>query len=433
MFDAELKRDKELKWLNKKIKRLIRWKNLDRKKIYIFGVSIRTRKIIQILRKYGLEPENILDNDEMRQNSYCARVKVIAVDRVENFDDGKNAYIVSSAYWREMIAQLESRRVKKKNICLLYQKKKPLVNRLLEVERGKYIYDKLIKKYGNVPVFLCPYTGTGDIYLIGTFWTQYTKRNGIDDYVFVVVNGACKKVAMLFGIKNIEVLKKKSYSSHLLNYYLLYPNKVNLTTLNDSWPHIHTNPLEWFRGYKGLDFTEMFRRFVFNLPDDVKPEPPELVDADDELFGLFEKYQLKVGRTVILSPYSNTLADLADEFWEKLAEKLKEKGYTVCTNSSGNSEPAVAGTKPVFFPLNIAPQFVEKAGYFIGIRSGFCDVISAANAGKIILYDAEDHFYNNSAFEYFSLKQMGLSDDAVEIQFKRDVPELLEKVLKQFK
>ena len=68
--------------------------------------------------------------------------------------------------------------------------------------------------------------------------------------------------------------------------------------------------------------------------------------------------------------------------------------------------------------LNIAPQFVEKAGIFIGVRSGFCDVISASKAKKIILYDAENRFYNSSAFEYFSLNHMGLCRDAIEIEYR---------------
>lgn len=424
MLAKKPKQDEELEWIDKRVKKLIWRKKIEKKKIYLFGVSMRTRKIIQVLRKYGLEPISILDNDKAKQNSHCARIKVIALDQIENISDNKSVYIVGSAYWREMIAQLENRNVKRDSIYLFYIHKKTLLNHLFEAGKGKYLYRNLIKKYGNVPIFLCPYTGTGDIYLIGTFWRQYIEQNKIENYIFVVINEACKKVAMMFGIKNIELLKKKYHCSHLLNYYLLCPDKVNMVILNDSWPHIHTNPIEWFRGYKGLNFTEMFRRYVFNLPDDIKPEHPIFENVENELSLLFEKYQLVPNKTVVLSPYSNTLADLSDKFWENLAVSLKSKGFSVCTNSSGEYEPAIPGTTAIFFPLNMAPQFVSKSGYFIGVRSGFCDVISAAKAKKIILYDNEERFYNSSSFEYFSLERMGLSSDATEIVYKHNEPEI---------
>lgn len=214
---------------------------------------------------------------------------------------------------------------------------------------------------------------------------------------------------------------------------MLCPQQVNILLLNDSWAQIHTNPLEWFRGYKGLGFTPLFRTFVFNLPDTAKPEHPKLNDANEELTQLFKDKQLQKGNTVVLSPYSNTLADLPKEFWEELAGKLKQADFVVCTNSNGKTEKAVKGTVSVFVPLNIAPQFIEQAGYFIGIRSGFCDIISGANAKKIILYDAQDRFFTSSAYEYFSLKNMQLSEDATEILFKREDKELMNKVFNALK
>ena len=62
--------------------------------------------------------------------------------------------------------------------------------------------------------------------------------------------------------------------------------------------------------------------------------------------------------------------------------------------------------------------FIIRAGIFIWVRSGLCDVASGADAKKIILYDAGDRFYNSSAFEYFSLNHMGLCSDAIEIEYQ---------------
>lgn len=420
--------DYKLIQVEKKLNRLFRRGALRNKRIYLFGVSENTRQIIQILRSYRLEPVGVLDNDKMKQGAYCKSIQVIPVEDVKNIRDVQNLYIVYSAYWQEMVAQLKSRGVKKENIRMLYREES-LIEHLEYAYLGKRIYEKLVEKYGKVLVFICPYTGTGDIYLIGTFWKRYIEKNHIENYVFLVLNKACEKVAMLFEIKNVEVFKKKLESTYLIQYYMLCPDKVNVKILNDSWAQIHTNPLEWLRGCKGLEFTGLFRKFVFDLPDNEQPEHPVFKDVSQELDVLFREHHLETGNTVVLSPYSNTLEDLPRKFWVDLVKKLKQMGFKVCTNSSGDTEPAVEGTVPVFFPLNIAPQWIEKAGYFVGVRSGFCDIVSGTKAKKIILYGAQDRFFYGSAFEYFSLKGMGLCEDVVEIQFERGDRNLSEEVV----
>lgn len=406
----------ELEYVKKRIHILDRNRYLKDKNIYLFGVSDNTRQIVQILRTLGYKPLQIIDNDKQKHNSFCSMLKVVALKDVKV---NRNTIIfIYSSFWKEMYFQLMEIGFQKQQIHILFKEDRILWKGFYESYLGRKIYKRLIKKYGTVPIFLCPYTGTGDIYLIGTFWKEYLSNHKIENYVFVVISEACKKVASLFEIKNVEVLRNQKECKYLIQYYILCPTEIDLKLLNDDWPQIVSNSSEWFRGYKGMYFMELFRKFVFDLPDTSFPKPPQLRNMSDELERLFTKNGLIEKRTVILSPYSNTLADLPEKFWEKIVTKLKEKGYIICTNSSGKQEPAIIGSIPIFFPLNIAPQFVEKAGIFIGVRSGFCDVISASKAKKIILYDAENRFYNSSAFEYFSLNHMGLCRDAIEIEYR---------------
>lgn len=427
MYKSEYRR------VEKRLQQMDRRQLFKEKKVYLFGVSDNTRQIIQMLRELDIEPAGILDNDPNKKNSHCARIMVYPVyDLIGIMDEG-DLFLVYSFFQREMILQLKKLQVPEDHIFNLYQKKKSLAGQFKMAYCGRQIYHRLIKRYGDLPIFLCPYTGTGDIYLIGVFWRQYLASVGIEEYIFLVISGACKKVAGLFDIKNVELLRTQEESEYLIKYHMLCPDEIPLKLLNDSWGQIRCNPLQWFRGYKGLYFTELFRRYVFDLPDDALPEPPVLKDVRDELDRLFHKHRLIAGRTVVLSPYANTLADLPDDFWEALASTLKKKGYTVCTNSNGKKEPAVKGTVPVFFPLDIAPQFVSRAGYFIGVRSGLCDVISAAKAKKIILYDKENRFFNSSAYAYFSLEHMGLCDDAVEIEFESGrISDYIDQILDGF-
>lgn len=421
----------ELKGVQHKINGLHKHGKLKNKDIFLFGVSDSTRQVIQFLRMLGYEPVSVIDNDPVKQNGYCARLSVVPLEKVPVKE---NVIIfIYSSFWCEMERQAGEAGFKAAQIIILFALEKPFHRRLYESWLGKKVYMRLKQKYGDVTMFLCPYTGTGDIYLIGTFWEEYISRNHIEEYVFLVISGACKKVASLFNIKNVELLNIQKESEYLIRYYSLCPSEIRLKLLNDGWGQISSNPSEWFRGYKGLYFTELFRKFVFDLPDTSRPRHPQFQDVSDQLNSLFKKYKLINKRTVVISPYSNTLADLPDEFWIKITEALLEKGYTVCTNSIGEEEPAVAGSIPVFFPLDIAPQFVERAGAFIGVRSGFCDVISGAEAKKIILYDRENRFYNCSAFEYFSLNRMGLCFDAIEIEYDHDkLEEVVSKIIANF-
>lgn len=144
--------DYKLKIVDKKIRRLHRRRSLQGKKIYLFGVSENTRQIIQILRSCHLKPINVLDNDEKRQDTYCKGVHVISVEDVEDIQDEQNIYILYSAYWKEMTAQLRSKGVKKQNIQILYREEK-LLECFKFAYMGKRIYENLTGRYGDVPPF----------------------------------------------------------------------------------------------------------------------------------------------------------------------------------------------------------------------------------------------------------------------------------------
>ncbi len=399
------------------LKRLVKKGFFQDKKVFFFGASDHTRQVIQSLREYQIEPEGILDNDKKKRNEYCARVKVILPEDVQNPSDKKYVYLICSPFWREMRTQLMDCGVGKGHIAYFNVWEESFFALIYNAYKGKQIYRRLLKKYGDLPILFCPYTGTGDVYLSGTFLEQYIRQEEIRDFVFLVVNNACGKVAGIFQIDNVETLRFIEESIWLIDYYRLCPSRIPLKILNDSWKRVHANKLEWFRGYNGWNFMELFRTFVFNLPDEARPQTPVLADAGEEVEKLFRENGLKASRTVVISPYANTLADLPDSFWSVIVDYLKENGYAVCTNCGGKHEPPLAGTVPVFFSLTVAPQFIERAGYFIGVRSGLCDVISAAKAKKIILYDRDNWFYNCKAYEYFSLNHMGLCDDAIEIEF----------------
>jgi hypothetical protein len=60
-------------------------------------------------------------------------------------------------------------------------------------------------------------------------------------------------------------------------------------------------------------------------------------------------------------------------------------------------------------------------------------VISSAKCKKVILYEKEALFYKSSQYEYFSLKKMGLCDDAIELEYSLDLHDkVMELILAAF-
>jgi len=430
--------NRERKQLRKGINRLIDRHRLDQKYIVLFGASIASKEVKTCLAERGIVPDAVIDNDDRRVGRECLGLIVQKPEAVlQPFKANAAILICSGGFYREMTFQLTKLGYKKNRhiFCLNFQNNESLpifIFHLIRLFIGWLAYKKLVRKYSaEHTVFLAPYTGTGDIYLAGLFFQKYLKEHNISQYVFVVVSGACRKVAAMFGIKNIEVVP------HLVTDDIINCNRAlradwPIVILNDSWAADYTNLLQWLRGYKGLSFDKMFRYFVFGFDDTAAYQLPLPAPCTAEVEALFKKHGLIKGRTVVLSPYSNTLFELPDEVWKRIADHCRERGYTVCTNcaGAGSGEPPVRGTAAVFFPLGQAIEFLNTAGYFVGVRSGLCDIISSSTCKKVILYEKDGFFYKCSPFDYFSLKKMGLCADALELEYRSDWKEqVLDKIL----
>jgi len=424
------------KALKNKIKRLVFMRKLKEKRIVLFGASVFSKEVNKILTELDFSISAVIDNDVRKIGKECMGKLIQKPEEVLSPFDRNNAILIlSGGFYREMAYQLSRMGYKKgKQFHVLNYKineSLPVVlNMLIHTITGAVIYWWLTKKYPRKPaVFIAPYTGTGDIYLIGLFFEEFLRRNNIGDYVFVVVSGACKKVAESSGIKNV-IAVKPHLSDSIIGWWHFLRSDQPLFVLNDGWMG---NPLQWIRGYRGLDFEKMFRYFVFGFGNEVPHERPRYKDYSKEIDSIFMRHGLKKGRTVVLSPHSNTLFDLPEDVWKAIVDYCRQHGYTVCTNCAGKSEKPIKGTEAVFFPLTQAIGFMNFAGYFIGVRSGLCDIISSSSCKKIVLYERDGFFYKCSPFDYFSLRKMGLCDDILELEYHSDLKkEILERILNAF-
>lgn len=415
----------DLKELDKKIKKLYSKDTFKDKRVVIFGAAAVAKVIKNSLLEYGIKVNGIIDNDMKKIGKECLGLEVKKPDELLRVDISNVVIIIYSVFHKDMEYQLLKLGFQKQQILNVSSKYflsdeslRYYLNYSLNILLGNKYYKQIKKKYPeNRSIFICPYTGTGDVYLIGLYFYQYLKMENINNYVFIVVNNACKRVAQIFKIKNIEVMAPKVVGKII--GARLFTEKLNsITILNDSWASVYTNTIQWIRGYKGLNFNKMFRNFVFGFSDDVVYKKPEYETDQKEVHKFFTDYNLLPEKTVVLSPYSNTLFELPEQIWEEITLLFQNKGFTVCTNSCGAKEPPIKGTIPVFFPLTHAKLILDMAGFFIGVRSGLCDVISDSSCKKVIFYEKDGFFYQSSTFEYFSLRKMNLCNDALEIEYK---------------
>jgi len=418
-------KEKDSKYLNHKLDKLLKKKALQEKKVILFGATLASKEIRDYLVSRGVNIYAIIENSK-KVDSYTLGILVHKPEDLLDPFDKDVVVLVYSQYWNEMSNQLIKMGYKNnKNFYVLSREKTVNHDSLfyfilfsLYSIYGFTIYKSLRNKYGNRKILVCPYTGIGDAYLIGAYLSQYVEKEGISEYVLVVVNKGCCKVFSIFNEKYVEQLTQDSVG-HIIKAYLTFGSDlIDITILNDSWATVYTSSLRRLRGYKNINFADMFQHCVFNLPEAAKPKLPQIHYREEYIQQFFNDNNLEVGRTVILSPYANTLTDIPKFAWEQMASLLSNKGYVVCTNSSSDKEPAIKNTKGIFFGLQDAAAIIERAGYFIGVRSGFCDVISQANCKKIVLYAKNMSFGAGSVLEYFSMEGMGLTDNVYELEYE---------------
>lgn len=288
---------------------------------------------------------------------------------------------------------------------------------LARIKLGEKLYFSFLKKFGDdVQINICPYKGTGDVYLAAGFFKEQEKK---ENNVFCVIGKSNQNISKLFGLKNVKSVTQKQMDSLMRFAIFAGSETAHIHVLHPDPLNGHTGVIDYFRNINGLVFNDIIGYGAFNKTNSrkiAKPNFDESGSTKKEIEKIFEDKKLKKGKTVLLAPYSYTLPNLPDFFWIKLTRELKELGYSVCTNLGNKTEKAIKGSEGIFLPYAQLKLFLEQAGYFIGIRSGFCEIISSISCKKIVLYQPYIFWGEGENKDYFSLNKMGLCEDAIELQ-----------------
>lgn len=384
---------------------------LTREHIVFFGVTEGAAFAKGVIEELGAHIHCTVDNNPLRQGGMWQGVPIYPPDYLKGLESV--LAILCTEHMGEKRQQLKSYGLHDEDILDLVPGRGSFLERGFHLLKCLMTYAKFYQD--GKELILCPYPGTGDAYLTGRYLSAWLKKQGLvkEDYKILVTGGAFRKVMEIYGYTDLQLISRKECEQ--LKILLAYFGGVRLhIRFMLYWGLIWQN-IYRIENIKGISFHSLFVRTVFGV-EPLEPLPFVNKAGAEDCSCLFSKYKLKPGRTVILAPYANSFVEeLPKAWWEELAGELATRGLKVYTNSSGDTEPVIAGTEKIFLSYEEMYRVLETAGYLIGMRSGLFDLMNEAECTKVVIYQ---EFITKERMNFFSLKNMYGRKDAYEYQLE---------------
>lgn len=407
----------------RELRHLCRKYGLEGRELAAIGRMEHVQGIMRILGTLGLHLSAVIDNDTKKEGLIIDGVTVYKPEKFLR-PRKENVFILvySPKYWRDISRQFQSLGyVEKKHFVVL---NKPSVRSAMrDVRKGDRIYRGIRKKYGKDVQVLVARGPIGDFYLLALFLEPYLKKEKISNYVLAGDSKGFAKVADLFRIGKEKIVQlDEEETDCLIHAYIFGGGRQYHLHLLTIWQKLSFNScLVKYRD--GFTFMDTIRTFTYGLPADTRPSKPLFEVSGIKIVELCEKMGIKKGKTVVLSPYAYSMQSLPMYFWQQLADRLADQGYTVCVNVDVKKEKCeMRNVIPIGFTFRQSAAVLEYAGYLIGIRSGFMDIASGAECKKIVLYpqyikENTVSQWHRMDLEFCGLVNMGLCEDAVEMEY----------------
>lgn len=229
-------------------------------------------------------------------------------------------------------------------------------------------FNRKIKKIDSSYIIVTMPQGLGDILFFCIFSKEYRRLHPQNKLALLVTKRHFLNLAELYRdcfdkilYVDADIFSKIDSSRLTFYYHLIYDEKN---------PQVH--------------LADAVRNAI-GVGNNVNPYYPVIYVSAKEKRRI-QKLGVQRGRTVLISPEAVSCSiDASEEDWLNIADMLEKKGFRVFFNCGNN---LMYGTYPkVFLSLRETLIFTHYAGYFIGFRSGLCDVISAfSDCRQIIVY-----------------------------------------------
>ncbi len=368
--------------------------DFSKRKIFLFGHCEATLRLADFLLGQGFIVAAILDNNSEKYNIKFKGIPVANPAEILKTESDKTVVLIVTRFYEAMNEQLRDLGFNGKVIKLVdfnsfaeYSLDEGVRKRKLErVKDGRKTLDIIKKKYPDFFYVFCPFDALGDVYFCMGYLPAFLRKRSFDKCVICVPSKACAKVVRLFDSFETEVFPQRELDAAI--QAVIYYQDKDCYIAHQDRPYVVD--LHKALKIKLIPLETIYCCGVFGLPKDTVPTEPEN----------WEDYpwidEIEDGKTLILSPYAKSVTALDAKIWDDIIEEYSNKGFRIFTNVSGTEE-AIAGTIPLNVPLNQMRSILEKAGTFIGIRSGLCDVIRTARCRKIALYP--DYNYSDTKWK----------------------------------
>jgi len=384
---------------------------LSEKKIFLFGHCNATLELIDLLESKGLKATGILDNSDIKQGQEYKDAVVIYPRQIEELTSKNPAndsvVLITSRFYAAMLQQLRElgyegpvRKVIDYNTYAEYSLSVDTMSRMKARERhGAELLEELSKKYDQHFKVFCPFNALGDIYFMISYWPAYAKKRSLERVVFCVSNPVLADVIHMFGDYPVEAYEQKELDAMIQS--VIYTQDENCFIAHQDRPYVVNLSKALY--IKRIPLEQIYCCGVYGLPVGTVPDKP-----NSNLHIYNDIASIPESKAVIFSPYAKSVTAIDHKVWEEAVNYYTGAGYKCYTNVIGDEKP-LDGTDAISPSLLEIRSVVERAGTFVGIRSGLCDILREANAKKIALYPDYNYcdtkwksieMYNIEQFEY---------------------------------
>ena len=362
---------------------LIEENAIQGKTIYLFGHCNATEELTDLLLENKFSIAAILDNNVSKHGKEYKGILIKPPQEILTENQKNTIVLIVARAYAAMADQLKRlgydgsiRKLVDYNSYAEYSLSKETIVRMKQrVERGQGLLKEMEDKYPGHFRFLCPFSALGDIYFMMSYLPHYLKKRGIEQCVIGVIGNACAEVVRLFGAYQVETYSQKEMDETI--QAALYTKDPNTFLPHQDRPYVVN--LHKALYIKRIPLEQIYCCGVYGLPSNTKPYEPQYFKDYKQL------NNIKAGKAVILSPYAKSVTALPKQVWKQIVSYYIEKGYQCFTNVVGEEKP-LTGTEPISPRITEMKSVVERAGIFIGIRSGMCDVLKTVKAEKIALF-----------------------------------------------
>jgi hypothetical protein len=373
--------------------------DLASKNVFVFGHCNASLELIDLLDSLGIQTQAILDNSENKKGISYKGVTVIYPDEILSIAGEERArdsiVLIVSRFYASMVRQLKElgyrgsvRKVIDYNSYAEYSLAEDTIARMWDrKQHGKEMLDALSDKYNGYYKVFCPFNALGDIYFMCSYWKSYAAKHSISEVVFCVTGKVLADVIHMFEDYSVEIFGQKELDAMI--QAVIYENRQDCFIAHQDRPYVVS--LQKALYIKKIPLEQIYCCGVYGLPADTKPAIPR-----DDLPVYDGISDIPEGKSVIFSPYAKSVVAISDSLWKKAVDYYSGCGYKCFTNVVGDEKP-LEGTEGISPTIAQMRSVVERAGVFIGIRSGMCDILREAKAKKIALYP--DYNYSDTRWK----------------------------------